>query len=199
MLSTARIERLIALEAYGRLVRSILQNGRGGGQPLACRLTRPGTITPAALGLALQRHCELTYEPHRVAAGIAERLRGLQREDGLYGPGPAGCLAATAVAVRGLADWIQLHQLAVKGPLPPGALAAHRTIDRAVSAMGRLQDDDGALGADPLDAAIVIWQLGQLPAFRQAVRCDELLHWIDRASRSSLPPDLDRFAHAAAA
>jgi len=194
MISQRQIQRMIECGAYRKLVTRVLANGRCQSETARVRLARADAAAPAGLGLALQRLCELAYGPCPTARDAAERLLRLQRRDGLFGVGADGSIAATAVVLRGLHDW------AITQPSPVATgRAVRQAIDIAMNALiKRLTAQRDPL-PDQTDVAVLLWQLGTVPAFRKAAP-PSLLAMRGGADGDHLrDDDLRRFARAAAA
>jgi len=205
MISLNRIERLVCAGAWERIIDCVLDNGRSRNLALRLRLARAEAACPAALGLALQRCCELTYGPTPAAAGLAARLIHAQNDRGLWRPADAGgggspggaspgSLPAAAAALRGLIEY-RRQRLEAAATVDP---ALETAIDRGLHALAGHQGEDGLIGDDGVDAAIVLWQLGGVAAFRERVRYFDLLEAVD-ASEIDVPEDVRRLAHAVAA
>lgn len=199
MISHVQIDRMIELKEYRRLVERILDNGRSRSNMAKRVLSRPEAAGPAALGLSLQRLAELTYAPTATADRIARRLVVMQRRDGLFGYGSdtpyETLLAATAAAVRGLIDYAG-HLRASGQPLNPSVnQALERGMDALANSFASLTNTtNGALGW-----AIVLWQLGDVQAFRQRVPVHQLLAMLNHAAVELIDDDLSRLATAMAA
>ena len=199
MISRIQIQRMIQIGAWSRLVDRILANGRCRSLPARRRLSEEGTAAVAGLGLALQRLCEITYGPSTLAARLAQRLRRLQREDGLFTAGCSPSPAATAVAVAGLLAWREQRIAAGAGPDRglDGAIA------RGIAAIAEALKRPGQQPPDRVDIEVVLWQLGRHDAFRQAVPLADLAPACVSGGRGSGgrrgDDDLTRFAAAAAA
>ena len=126
----------------------------------------------AALGIALQRVCELTYGWTPVGAQISERLLELQRIDGLFGGRSGGRTAgagASAVAVKGLMAWrdhvseatgedVGQHGPADRGQSPATEASTRARLNRAIDAALHAISD---AQVDPtVESEIIRWQLG---------------------------------------
>ncbi len=196
MLTVAQIERLVESREFGRLAARIVENGRCDAAEEAevrRRIDAGCGLEPAALGLALQRMCELTYAPCPPARTPAARLIGSQRADGLWGDGRYS-VAASAMALRGLLDYERLHD-ECRMTSPNGLEAA---IDRGARALTSLQRVDGSIGRDGLDNLIVMWQLGGSHPYLP-IRFFDLRRAIERKERPREYRPLHRLACAAAA
>lgn len=158
MLSLFQIQRLADNENFDQLIRRVLSNGRCLDRTAAERLCGVEACRGAALGLALQRTCELTYGLDPVADALAQRLLSHQRGDGMFGLPRSPSIAATAIAVRALALW--LAQASEQSP-DAGAVLFSRVeaaVTAATRALARHQDADGSFG-DDVDDEIALWQL----------------------------------------
>jgi len=195
MISTAQIQRMVQTGAFSRLVERILANGRCQSGPARRRLAEPSSAAAAGIGLALQRLCELTYGPSEAAAGLAERLLGLQRRDGLFGAGADASVAASAVALRGLLDWRQQRKDA--GSAPDHRLEG--AIRRGIEALAAVVARRCTSPLDRVDLEVVLWQLGRIKAFRRAVPVVEIAPSPIGPDGRGRGDDLTRFATAAAA
>ncbi len=211
MINITQIDRLVEQRAWERLIERILQNGRGGNLQVRLRLARRDAAAPAALGLAIQRLCELTFGPTPIARGLVAQLLHLQDGNGGFvesgsdgQPESADCCrrvspAATAIAVRALIQWSDFAQMCGEDVDPRIAVA----VSRGLFALACLQDEVGGFDNDVVESAIVLWQLGGRSEFRRVVRFHDLNDLIDAAGSepgafSSLN-EISRLAHAAAA
>lgn len=198
MLSLVQIQRLVAARDCRLLVDRVLSNGRLDSQAVRACLTSPQAVVTAALGLALQRACELTYGPTAIAADLAWRLLDQRRGDGLFGTGPTPSIAASAVAIRGLLAFLDQSRAAARnGRQAPDAIAD--AVNSAIAALAELQRDDGLLGRDTTETAIVVWQLGDRAEFRAALRLPDLLSSSLDIDDNHEEDALRRLAHAVAA
>ena len=171
MISLTHIERLFRTESYGRLVERVLANGRRVNRAVAKHLEVSDAVAAAACGLALQRCCELTYAPTPLAKRLAMQLLQMQRSDGHF----SRSVAASAVALRGLLDYLQHHRDV--GEAVDAQVSA--AVAEALAALGRTQSVVGALHDNAVESTIVLWQLGDNDAFKSACpaldRCGDLL------------------------
>jgi hypothetical protein len=150
MLTLSQIERLLDAGHYGVLLDRVLANGRCHERELRQALRCPGVLAAAALGMALQRVCELSYGPSPLAARLADRLLDLQQVDGGFGPDrdtPAAArdaILASAIALRGLLDCTA--QLGFFSPQVGGAAAVGsqraRVRSHGLQAGSRAPSDD---------------------------------------------------------
>lgn len=159
MMTVARIVRLAEQRENDRLLADLLRNGRPVPLAVRMRLSSVGGVEAAALGLALQRIVELTFIPDPHAFDIARTLADLQDEDGSF-----GTLASTATAVGGLGAL--MAQIDAMRWRRDGRDALTDHVRSAITqALGRAMkwlesQCVGGLAGDPIDSAIVVWQLG---------------------------------------
>jgi hypothetical protein len=201
MISQHQIVRLIEAREYRQLTDRILANGRCR-SPLARRtLMQPDAAQVAAIGLAIQRVCEMSYRPDASAAGLVHRLLDLQREDGMFkmatGADEPATIAATAVAIRalvtheslcdglGLSTGVRINSAICRGLDTLAAAAQHCLAHNRI--------------ASPAAWAIVLWQLGDIAEFRNRVSMDALLDLLDATGAELIEDELSRYAHAMAA
>jgi hypothetical protein len=105
-------------------------------------------------------------------------------------------LGASAAAVRGLIERAELIRQAGGEPDP----RLLRAIERGLDAIASYAAAPGAGFRDPIEMEIVIWQLGQIDAFRRRVPVGELARLVSGAhDGTGAADDLARFATAAAA
>ena len=190
MISLTHIERLLTAESYGRIVERVLANGRRVNRAVAKRLGVADAVAAAACGLALQRCCELTYAPTPLAERLAMRLLQMQRNDGHFSRSVAG----SAVALRGLLDYLQHHRDVGE------AVDVHvsAAVAEASAAFRRTQSVDGALCDNAVESTIVLWQLGESDAFRSAVKIDPMRPALDRSGYLPRVTEPDEMTPAAA-
>lgn len=190
MINLSHIERLLDEESYGRLVDRVLSNGRRVSRAVAKRLEVSDAVTAAACGLALQRCCELTYAPTPLADRLAMRLLEMQRNDGHF----SRSVAASAVALRGLLDYVQHHREVGE------AADAHVSagIAEGLAALGRTQSADGGFRNSAVESTIVLWQLGEHEAFRSALKLDPRWSELERSGDLPRVTEPDEIAPAAA-
>jgi len=198
MISQNQIARLLECQEHRHLVDRVLSNGRCRSNAARRALSREGALASAALGLGLQRLVELTYRPSAIADRVCAQLIAMQRPDGLFTNSNIqheSLLSASAVAVRALTMWIDLQRHAGRG-VTAGASDA---VSRGIAALaGRFLGGIDA-HADAVGWAVVLWQLGDVPAFRRAVPTDRLLERLDESAADLLEDELSRYAHAMAA
>jgi hypothetical protein len=204
MISQHQIVRLVEARedaAAAQLIDRILANGRCRSTLARQTLTRSNALEVAALGLAIQRICEITYRPAPQSAALMARLLQLQRDDGTFRASPIGddetILAATAVAIRAL---IAHQSQCAAFNMQLNAVVNH-AIARGIDSLARaatncLRDQ---LIIDPACWAIVLWQLGDIPDFRAHVPTEPLLDLLDQTGAQMIEDELTRYAHAMAA
>ena len=198
MISQNQIVRLLDGKEYRHLVERILSNGRCRSSAARSALTSQTAAEPAALGLGLQRLLELTYRPSPAADRICDRLIHMQQPDGLFTDSETrheSLLAASAVALRALVMWIDLQRHAGRGV----AVGASDAVSRGITALAERFSGGIDAHTDAVGWAIVLWQLGDVPAFRRAIPIDQLLEQLDESGTDLLEDELSRFAHAMAA
>lgn len=201
MISATQIQRMLGARQHARLVDRILRNGRCEDQAVRSLLMDSPTVEPVALGLAAQRLLELDYGRSPLVDGLARRIaHRLERAR----PAPAsdhGALAALSIMTNALLDWLDLAP--ARKSEDPGGTALRALVKRAamrgLHVLAGAQDADGSLGASALLSSIVLWQLGDHDAFRRAVRCHDLKHWLATRSDHAASPSLRAFAYACAA
>ena len=198
MLSVAQIDRMTHDEAWPRLVRRVLANGRCPARAIADRLSEAGIggmAEVAGPALALQRVCELSWAPSALTDRLAGRLAEVQR----CTPSAADWrnLMRSALVVRALDDLMALscaggmqaaaglqRMLAAAGDRAArsAALLVGGRAERSPGsgprfAMGGGMDGGMAGGvakapgvADAgLGAAIALWQAASSPTLRAAL------------------------------
>lgn len=199
MISQPQIVRLIEAQEYRHLIDRILANGRCRSAAARRVLMRPECAAVAALGLALQRLCEITYRPTPAAQMLAQQLIALQRDDGTFGDpleiSAESSLAATAVALRGLIA--HASQIELTGAAAPESITT--SIEDGVNALASQYHSMNDHGVHAVDWAIVLWQLGETPHLRDHVPVDHLLTMLDETATDLIEDDLCRYAHAMAA
>ena len=198
MISRRQIERMACAESYRRLAERILANGRCHSRAARERLCGPDAAAPAALGLALQRLAELTYGQEPLGDALARRLRGMQQSDGLFGETAVPSVAGSAAAMKGLMVWGDREAELGRAADAETAEALRRGL-RAICA----EIDAPLSRVDEQDLAVILWQLGDRAAFREAAPVDRLVQRIGNALASHSDEDdeddLSRYAHATAA
>jgi hypothetical protein len=197
MITQTQILRLVEAQEYSRLIDRLLSNGRCHSAQAIDLLGRPEAAAPVALGLALQRLCELTYWPHPHGAGLAHRLVRMQRRDGAFGgglePSADATLAATAAALRGLIDWLAQHNHS--GRNDDRLALIRNSIDRAWRALATACATARASDQwDHVAWAIVLWQLGDCEDARLHLPIDRIRRQIEDSSAAPIADDLTRLA-----
>jgi hypothetical protein len=195
MISRLQIQRMVRTGDWSRLVGRILANGRCRSVPARRRLCEHGSARVAGLGLALQRLCEISYGPSDMAAGLAARLIGLQRGDGLFAAEGEPAPAAAAAAVAGLLAWRDQQSQTAGGPDHD----LDRAIAHGIAGIADALSGRGGRRPDRVDVEVVLWQLGRHQAFRRAVPVANLAPAVGTGGRRGGGDDLTRFATAAAA
>lgn len=191
MISIPRLTKLAAEASYERLMDEVTRNGRPLPLAVRLRLTDPGSLAPAALGLALQRVVELTYRPTPASRDLLARLLGHQGADGGFGAGEAS-VSSTAVALSALLGVASQINVLPRAALELWMSAEEKAaLDQAIGAglhflsMAQESGEGGALLREPgligdeIDSAVVLWQLGLQPRFARAVRFEALLTAVD--------------------
>lgn len=188
MINIPRLSHLADTQRFDRMLDEVARNGRPLPLAVRLRLSHAQCLPGAALGLALQRVCELTYRPTEASIRLLEGLLEARRDDGSFGPA-----AATAVALAALCAVV--HQLdALPGRASPRFIdeelerRARAAVPGAIAWLAALQDDGDevdlfdeshGLVGDEVDSAIVLWQLGFEPRFTGAIRFADLLDAVD--------------------
>lgn len=194
MISTRQIDRLVKQHAYRQLACRILANGRCHCDQLQDALLEPHRVRPVALGLALQRCCELAYGRDAGADDLAATLLATQRADGLFDM--HADIAGSATALAGLLTW-RMFREQVDQPIDEsedeaierGLDGLARTVQHAVESMHAGSEQSTIISA-------VLWQLGHWGEFRRRVSVPHLL----RAAEPPRRADAGRAAwHYAAA
>ncbi len=200
MITQTQILRMVESQAFARLVDRLITNGRCHSPVAIKMLQQPETAGPAALGLALQRLCEITYWPSPDGTALAHRLVRMQRRDGVFCGGASADsgarVAATAVALRGLIDWVTQHndQRATGGNDDRLAII-RKAIARAWEALAREWRDARTRGkCDEAVWAIALWQLGDCDDARKHLPIDEIRRNVIASSAALLADDLTRLA-----
>jgi len=217
MLSIAHIARMSESDDWERLIDHILSNGRGDHLAIRLRLSQPHSAVTAAVALALQRIVELAYGPAPAAERLARRLVSMQQVDGRFRsgeaandlalttrphspegdgatPSPSGHGAAAA-AIRALIEHSRRREES-GAPADPVIATA---IDRGLHAIALAQRSDGGIGADSVEDAIILWQLGGCGEFRAAVRYPDFVEAVDSPVQPVIDGGVRRLALAAAA
>ena len=225
MLAANQIARLLESKDFAQLVDRILTNGRCRSLLARQMLRQAGVVKVAAIGLGLQRIIELTYRPTPMADSLATMLLELQLESGLFNvvldgdgcgderrsavapfrPGAVapvreqlGVLGASAVAIHGLIRWRRQSECARAANLAVASTAVERGLDAIAEVFDR-HKETGQWADFAVDWAIVLWQLGDIEAFRARVPIDELLDMLDAGDANLLHDELCKHAQAVAA
>lgn len=194
MLSPVQIVRSVEGRDHRRLVDRLLANGRCHSRLAGDALRQPEALMPAAIGLGLQRICELAYAPVPEGSDLAHRLIRLQRRDGLFGPphsisGPQHLIAGTAVALRGMIDW--RHQFQHRDD---ESALLDQCIDRALDAIAWLFHADADAEVDEAALAVALWQLGDCERAGARLPMAKIRLRITQAAPEFLRDDLPRLA-----
>ncbi len=193
MLSPSQIGRFITNEDYRRLVDRLLSNGRCHSRRAQAVLHVQESLEVAAIGLGLQRICELAYWPVPEGADLAHRLLRLQPRDGLFGPphsmpNAAPIIAASAVALRGLIEWNgAFEHREDERPL------LERSIDRGLRALASVWSG-AATSRELVPWAIVLWQLGDSEQALATLPAKWIRSAVAAADPGLLHDDLTRLA-----
>lgn len=204
MLSLRHIERMVETKAYPRLIQRILANGRCESPSAIQRLLEPRAVSPAALGLALQRVLELAYGPLPLADHLIGMLLALQTQNGecenqvIISPSsrrisaraiagqdslsPNGSVSAQAVVLGSLLKW---RNQADPPRTPEQASLISRVsfaAEQGLTELGRQITPESMDTFDPIDAFIIHWQLGELSAAKKRIDFHSLIHRLNRAS-----------------
>jgi hypothetical protein len=196
MMTQERIVQDLERRDYQRLARNLLRNGRCHSRSAEAMLCLPGLVPSVGLGLALQRLSEIAYRPHPLATTFAHRLARMQQQDGLFGTGSAA-VAATAVALRGLVDWLNEQ---VDGESREGDAVIRETIARAWKGLARRwtgswrRTGTKTMTADDACWAVVLWQLGNVPHASAHLPITEIRRALARSSSVLRTDDLSRLA-----
>lgn len=162
MMTVRQIERDWESKGYARLFASLLAARPEVGFRLGLDSSRP---VPAA-AMAIIRLDELSQSHVKLYSKLVKTLLAAQEADGGWGE-----LLTTALCIRAL--------LCGNGN---GA-----AIERGLGYLAALQKADGIwplvpirrMPADPYVSALILYQLGDHPAFRKAVRLDDAANWFD--------------------
>lgn len=152
MLNPSRLARLVEQGQFDRLLDCVLRNGRHASEPVRRRLSDPRALRAAALGLALQRACELAYAPVDEVMNLLDAVRAEQRPEGFFGADADA--ASTSACTAGIEAFLQLV-----GEDHPAARQARAAASAAVVWLVSTSATTGR------DADIVRWALGaRVPA-----------------------------------
>jgi hypothetical protein len=224
MLDANQIRRLLDSKEFSQLIDRILMNGRCRSSLTRQMLRKKDVAVVSAIGLGLQRIIELTYRPTPMADALAKQVMDFQDQRGLFRTGmtangsggerrcaaapfatstcgqdfTVGVLGASAVALRGLIGWRRQHETNRAFNNLEGSDVIQRGLD-GIAGLFEIQKESGDWLQYAIDWAIVLWQLGDIEAFRAAVPIDELLDLLDSARAELSDDELCRYAHAVAA
>jgi hypothetical protein len=162
MITVRQIERQWEAKAYDKLFAELIANRPEGSLRLGINVVRP---VPAA-ALAVIRLDELAQSHAKLYPRLIKTILASQEGDGGWGD-----LITTAICLRAL--------LCGDG----NGIA----IDRGMAYIAGLQKSDGIwpnvpirrMPADPYVSALVLYQLGEHPRFRQAVRLEDAVRWFN--------------------
>ena len=194
MLSPSQIGRFIANRDYRRLVDRLLNNGRCHSRRAQALLHAPESIEVAAIGLGLQRICELAYWPVPEGIEFSHQLFRLQRRDGLFGPAHSNpsdgwIVAASAVALRGMSEWSAAFE-----HREDERLLLERSIARGLGAIASVWSCAATGGESLAPWAIVLWQLGDNEQALAILPLRSIRNAIATADPDLLRDDLTRLA-----
>ena len=167
MTTVRQIERLWNGRQYTRLFRDLIANQPERGFRLEMELEKP--IPTAAL--ALIRLDELTQSHVPFYGQLVRKILAAQEPDGGWGEP-----MTTALCLRAL--------MAGQGE--------GRSIDQGLAYLASLQKTEGIwpnvpirrMPADPYVSAFILYQLGDAPRFREAVRFFDALNWFEAHERT---------------
>lgn len=143
MVKPSRLVRLAEEGRFEALLAQVVANGRPISEPVRRRLVSPGALPAVAIGLALQRACELSY----AIGDDALRLGDLALER--IADAPIEGAAACAAGLLSLA--------ALAGTEHPSAASARAAAHAAIARLARS-------GVHPDDASVVRWLGAEVPA-----------------------------------
>ena len=161
MITVRQIERLWMAQMYRRLVSELVCNRAEAAFGFTDDLSRPAT----AAAIAMVRLDELSQAHVRLFARLLRAVLSAQEADGGWGDP-----VATALCLRAL--------MCCRGQ----GLA----IDRGLAYLANLQKTEGIwpkepirrLGADATVSAFILFELADSEAFRQAVRFQDAVRWV---------------------
>lgn len=190
------------------LLDEVLGSSRPLPLPARLRLEEPATLSAVALGMGLTRTVELTYWHSQSTLDLADRLLAHQSESGSFGSISATAVGAGALLAfsdqlsRCNDPHIELSigriQLAADAALAwlseqlTPAASAHQLAEDdpsdwadTLAALGIDRDDAPAdssprMTADPIEIAIVLWQLAAFPVARRRLDVESLLEHLDQ-------------------
>jgi hypothetical protein len=166
MLNGSQLRRLLANGNPSVAIDRIVANGRHPGPAVRQHIDRQGVVELAARSLAVQRACELLYQPQewvaRAAAGLQAWVQAWMARPAAGDGDPSDDLVAAALAVRGLTAWEEFRRFQPRhGGGHDHGLA--RCIERLANAVrsarraGRLSE---------AEAEAIRWQLQDRSALR---------------------------------
>lgn len=212
MLSVKQIHQQVQSRAYRRLTQRILANGRCQSPQILKRLLEPGAVAPAALGLALQRLFELTWGSSSESQIILTRLLACQAASGLFGDPDriarngrniehegVMSIAATAIVIQTLTIALarmDLRESRNQSVYLPQLKAA---LERAMMALTRSLDASLSDDINDVDAAIVLWQLGDLKPMARHLGLDQLAARLKQRAGLEHYGELFEYAYSSAA
>lgn len=165
MVTVRLMERLWNGKAYGKIVREVMGARPEGSARVATEFSRP---TPAA-ALLLIRLDELNQSFAPLYGKLVRTILNSQQADGSWGE-----LATTALCLRAL--------------MCGGGDGC--AVERGLAFLAAMQKDEGAwpnaplrrMPADAWVTAFILLQLGNRPAFREAVRATDAMVWLEQAA-----------------
>lgn len=168
MMTIRQIERQWEAKEYERLFANVVSTRPEAGLKLGIDATRP----VSAAAMAIIRLDELDQSHVRLYSKLVRALLAAQEADGGWGD-----VITTSMCVRAL--------LCGDGK--------GMAIERGLTYLSELQKAEGIwpnvpirrMPADPYISALVLYQLGTQPRFRQAVRLADAVHWFS-ANEGSL-------------
>lgn len=180
MLSLNRIERLADGGRFGDLLNEVSENGRWLPLPVRLRLADEGSLQTAALGLALQRACELVYRPSPFIASLADRLSERLTDQSA----PRAAPGAVAAAMGGLLAFRKYMRATGHAVEPLILTRVEQGLRQGAYALFEAQSAQatGLIG-DTIDAAILLWHLAEPLGLRRAIAGAVRLDEFDRACR----------------
>ncbi len=181
MITVRQIERTWTAKQFDRLLQDLCV-----GRPEATQgLHRRLRVIPAASAMAMIRLDELAQAHVPFYSRLVRTLLNTQEADGGWGDPMTTALCLRALLLNN---------------------GSGESIDRGLAYLANLQKDNGAWPAEPIrrlmeDAtttAFLLYQLGDLPAFRQCVRFDDAVTFVIARARH-VEPDIQRLCQRAAA
>lgn len=194
MLTPTQIGRFIANKDFRRLIDRLLSNGRCHSRRAQARLHEPEALEVAAIGLGLQRICELAYWSVPDGSDLAHQLLRLQRRDGSFGQRHAVAdsqhlIEGSAVALRALIEWLDAfdHREDERSLL-------EQSIERGLLALKREWRQRETGDSNDLAWAIVLWQMGDEDRARERLPMTAIRKRLSSVSPALLADDLTRLA-----